>query len=94
MVGRPLSKNLPEDRKVNDVGVAYASAVMRTAELVTLPQERRRPRQGLTEYSEAEAELQATTNAMHAVWQRLKTDTRDAQLRRAVRHACKRLNKV
>ena len=31
---------------------------------------------------------------MHAAWQRLKTDTRDAQLRRAVRKACNWLKRV
>ena len=31
---------------------------------------------------------------MHAAWQRLKFDTRDAQLRRAVRHACNWLKRV
>ena len=32
-----------------------------------------------------EAELQTATDAMHTTWQRLKMDTRDAQLRRTVR---------
>ena len=31
---------------------------------------------------------------MHAAWQRLKTDTRNAQLRRAVRKACNWLKRV
>ena len=31
---------------------------------------------------------------MHAAWQRLKTDTRDAQLQRAVREACNWLKRV
>ena len=41
-----------------------------------------------------EAELQAATDAMPAAWQRLKMDTRDAQLRRAVRMACNWLKRV
>ena len=41
-----------------------------------------------------EAELQGVTDAMHAAWQCLKMDTRDAQLRRAVRKACNWLKKV
>ena len=41
-----------------------------------------------------EAELQAATDAVHAAWQCLKRDTRDAQLRRAVRNACNWLTKV
>ena len=44
--------------------------------------------------AQTEAELQTATDAMHAAWQRLKTDTRDAQLRRAVRKACNWLNRV
>ena len=31
---------------------------------------------------------------MYAAWQRLKIDTRDAQLRTAVSHACEQLKKV
>ena len=34
------------------------------------------------------------TVAMHAAWQRLKTDTRDGQLRKAVRKACNWLKRV
>ena len=41
-----------------------------------------------------EAELQTATDAMHAAWQRLKTDTRDRQLRRAVIKACNWLKRV
>ena len=33
-------------------------------------------------------------DAVHAAWQRLKTDTRDAQLRKAVRKACNWLTRV
>ena len=67
---------------------------MRTAELVIPPQERRRPGRGWSGDAQTEAELQTATDAMHAAWQRLKTDTRDAQLRRAVRKACNWLKKV
>ena len=41
-----------------------------------------------------EAELQAATDAMHAAWQCLEMDTRDAQLRRAVRKTCNWLKTV
>ena len=67
---------------------------MRTAELVIPPQERKRPRRGWSGDARTEAELQATTDALHTAWQRLKMDTRDAQLRRAVRKACNWLNRV
>ena len=43
---------------------------------------------------QTEAELQTATDAMHAAWQRLKTDTRDAHLRRAVRKARNWLKRV
>ena len=46
------------------------------------------------ETPQTEAELQTATYAMHAAWQGLKTDTRDAQLRRAVRKACNWLKRV
>ena len=44
--------------------------------------------------AQTEAELQTGTGAMPAAWQRLKMDTRDAQLRRAVRKARKWLKRV
>ena len=42
-VGRPLRANPPEDNNVDDVEAAFATAIMRTAELVVAPRERRRP---------------------------------------------------
>ena len=73
---------------MDDVEAAFTAAIMRTAELVIPPQERRTPGRGWTGDAQTEAELQAMADAMHAAWQRLKMDTRDAQLRRAVRKVC------
>ena len=79
---------------MDDVEAAFTAAIMQTAELVIPPHERRRPGRGWSGDARTEAELQAATDAMHAAWQRLKMDTRDAQLRRAVRKACNWLKKV
>ena len=49
---------------------------------------------GWSRDARTEAELQAATDAMHTAWQRLRVDTRDAQLRRAVRKACNWLKRV
>ena len=87
-VGRHLRAKPPRDSNVNDVKAAFAAAIMRTAELVIPPQERRRPGRGWSGDAQTEAGLQTATDAMHAAWQRLKTDTRDGRLRRAVRKAC------
>ena len=57
-------------------------------------QERRRPGRGWSGDARTEAELQAATDAMYTAWHRLKMDTRDAQLRRAVRKACNWLKRV
>ena len=86
-LGRQLRANPPGDNSVDDMEVTFAAAIMRTAELMTSPQERRRPGRGWSGDARTEAELQAATDAMHAAWQRLKMDTRDVQLRRAVRKA-------
>ena len=86
--GRHLRANPPGDSSVDDVEVAFTAAIMRTAELVIPPQERRRPGRGWSGDARTEAEMQAATDAMYAAWQRLKMDTRDAQLRRAVGKAC------
>ena len=93
-VGRHLRADPPGDSSVDDVEAAFAAAIMRTAELVILPQERRRPGRGWSGDARTEAELQAATDAMHTAWQRLKVDTRDAQLRRTVRKACNWLKRV
>ena len=87
-VGRHLRANLPGDSSVDDVEAAFAAAIMRTAELVIPPQERKRTGRGWSGDARTEAELQAATDAMHTACRRLKMDTRDAQLRRAVRKAC------
>ena len=93
-VGRHLRATPPEDSNVDDVEAAFAAAIKRTPELVIPPQERRRPGRCWSGDAQTEAELQTATDAMHAVRQRLKTDTRDAQLRKAVRKACNWLKRV
>ena len=93
-VGRHLRANPPGDSNVDDVEAAFAAAIMRTAELVIPHQEGRRPERGWSGDARTEVELQAASDAMHTAWQRLKMDTRDAQLRRAVRKACNSLKRV
>ena len=93
-VGRHRRANPPGDGSVDDVEAVFAAAIMRTAELVIPSQERRRPGRGWSGDARTEAELQAATDAKHAAWQRLKMDTRDTQLRRAVRKACNWLKRV
>ena len=87
-VGRHLRANPPGYSNVDDVEAAFAAAIMRTAELVIPPQERRRPGRDWSGDAQTKAELQTGSDAMHAAWQRLETDTRNAQLRRAVRKVC------
>ena len=93
-VGRQLRVNPTGYSSVDDVEAAFTAAIMRTAELVILPQERRRLGRGWSGGARRKSELQAATDAMHAAWQRLKMDTRDAQPRRSVRKACNWLKKV
>ena len=93
-VGRHLRTNPPGNSSADAVEAVFAAAIMRTAELVIPPQERRRPGRGWSGDARTEAELQAATDAMHTAWQHLKMDTRDAQLRRAVRKACAWLKRV
>ena len=93
-VRRNHRANSTGDSNVDDVEAAFAAAIMRTAELVIPPQERRRPGRGWSGDAQTEAGLQTATDAMHSAWQRLKTDTSDAQLRRAVSKACNWLKRV
>ena len=71
-VGSHLRANPPGDSSVDNVESAFTAVMMRTAELVIPPQERRRPGRGWSGDARTEAELQAATDAMHTVWQRLK----------------------
>ena len=93
-VGRHLRANPPGDSNVDDVEAAFAAAIVRNAELVIPPQERRRPGRGWSGDTQTKAELQTATDAMHAAWRRLKTDTREAQVRKTVRRACNWLKRV
>ena len=93
-VGRHLKANPRGDSSVDDVEAAFAAAIMRTAELVIPPQERRRPGRGWSGDARTEAELKAATDAMQTAWQRLKINTSDSQLWRAVRKACNWLKRV
>ena len=87
-VGRYLRANPPGDSSVDDVEAVFAAAIMRIAELVIPPQEQRGLGRGWSGDARTEAELQAATDALHAAWQQLKMNTRDAQLRRNVGKAC------
>ena len=78
-----LKAKPPGDSSVDGGEAAFVAAIMRTAELVIPLQERRRPGRGWSGDAQTEAELQVTTDAMHAAWQRLKMVTRDTQLRQA-----------
>ena len=71
-VGRHLRAKPPRDSSVDDVEAAFAAAIIRTAGFVIPPQERRRPGRGWSGDARTEAELQAATDAMYTVWQRLK----------------------
>ena len=93
-VGSHLRANPPGERNVDDVEAAFTAAIIRTVGLVIPPQEQRRPGRSWSGDAPTEAELQAVTGAMHAGWQRLKMDTRDAQLRTAIRNACNWRRKV
>ena len=93
-VGRYLRANPPGDNSVGNVVVPFTAAIMWTAELVIPPQEQTRPGRCWSGDAQTEAKLQTATGAMHAAWQRLKTDTRDAQLPRTVKKECICLKRV
>ena len=79
---------------MDDVEAAFTVTSLRTAELTIPPQERRRLGRGWSGGAQTGAELQAPTDVIHAARQRVKIDTRDAQLRKVVRHACNWLKRV
>ena len=56
-VGRHFRANPPVDSNVDDVEAAFATAIMRTAELVIPPQERRRSGRGWSGDARTEAGL-------------------------------------
>ena len=62
---------------MDDVEAAFAAAIVWTTEIfiVNPPQERRKPGRAWSGDAQTKAELHAATDAIHAVWQRLKMDT-------------------
>ena len=56
-VGRQLRENPTGDSSVDEVEAAFTAAIIRTAELVIPPQERRRPGRGWSGDTRTEAEL-------------------------------------
>ena len=92
--GRNLMANPPRDSSMDDVEAAFTVTILRTAELVILHQERRRPRRSWSGDAQTEAELQASADVIHTAWQRIKIDTRNAQPRTVVRYACNWLKRV
>ena len=87
-VRRHLRANPPGNGSVDNVEAAFGTAIMRTAELIVPPQEWRRPGRSWSGAIQTEAELQAANGARYAAWQRLKVDTRAAQLCRTVKNVC------
>ena len=73
---------------MDDVEITFAADIMWATEMIIPPQEQRRSGQGYSGNTQTEAELQVATDAMHEAWHRLKIYTRDAQVRRTVRHEC------
>ena len=65
-VGRPLRANPPGDSSVGDVEAAFIAVIMRTAELVIPPQERRKLGRGWSGDAQTGVKLQAATDAMQA----------------------------
>ena len=66
---------------MDNVEAAFAAIIMLTTEPVFPPKEQRRRGRGWSGDAQTGAELKAATDVMHTAGQRLKVDTRDAQLR-------------
>ena len=77
---------LPSGSSVDDVGTAFMTAILQTAERVAPP--------GWREDAQAESKIIMTTAARQAAWKRQRVDTQDSQLMRAVRRENTRVHKV
>ena len=87
-VGRHLRASPLESSSVIDVEAALPTAIMRTAELARQSRSAGDQEDVGVKTPTVKAELQPATETMHTAWQRLKTDTWDAQLRRAIKRMC------
>ena len=72
----------------------FTDAVVRTAELVIPRKRRKRVGRGWSGDAQTQSELEKAETEMRTAWSNLKADTKDAELRRAVRRACKTVKKI
>ena len=57
-------------------------------------EERKKGRERWSGDAQTKAELEIAETEMHTAWSNLKVDTKDAELRKAVRRACKTVKKI
>ena len=82
---RPPQGGSPKRSSVDDLEIAFTTAILQTAERVEPPRARRLPGGGWKGGAQAEAEINMVMTARRAVWKWEKADTQDSQLKRAVR---------
>ena len=88
-VAKKLREGLPIGKSVVEAEKNFIDAVVRTAELVMPRKRQKRVGRGWSGDAQIKAELEMAETEMHTAWNNLKADTKDAELRKAARRACK-----
>ena len=93
-VAKKLRERLPIGESVDEAERDFTDAVVRTAELVIPRKRQKRVARGWSGDAQTKAEHEEAETEMHTAWNNLKADTKDAELRKAVRRACKTVKKI
>ena len=94
VIGDHLRVFPPSGSSVNDVGTAFTTAILQTAERVAPSRAPRLPARRWRGDAQTEADISMATAATRAAWKRQRADTQDSQLMRAVRRENTRVYRV
>ena len=93
-VAKQLRERVRNGETVDEAEKNFTDAIVRTAEIVIPWKSQKRVRKGWSGDAQTKAELEMAETEMHTAWNNLKANTKDHELRKAVRRACKTVKKA
>ena len=93
-VAKQLRGRPPIGESMDEAEKDFPDTIVRTTELVIPRKRQKRVGRGWSGGAQTIAELEMAETEMHTTWNDLKTDTKDTELRKAVRRACQMVKKT